>query len=539
MRRRWIPVALTLLGLCGWNVLPEAAAQGRRSRRGRRARKARKVDITVSRETTYITGPLNADGTVNYVAYLNAKYGKGVTKDNNAFVLLAQALGPEFVPSKVRSAVYQRLHIPLPPTNGKHFRRLDERYFRGKEKDPKAAAKAAKERLDDARFDAWQAKDDPVLAAWIAINEEPLKLVIAASHRSRYFYPITSTSEPPCAVDLLAPNSRNVREAVKALAARATLRLGAGDAAGAWSDVQTGWRLARLFGQGMSLVERLTAVAIEAIATETCITMAASEKLTAAEARRFLEQLRRLPGLPDAWDVLNSGERFVTLDLITTIARDGPSVLEPIMGQGDNGEDWGKLPLLRIKWDPTLRGVNSRFDALVVAGTKPTFAARKKVLDAWEVDRQRLAGTGGRVIERFGGSLFACIRNVARASRARGANKRMLGLLMGPVFTQLALPSPVNAVLLHERVRATGVLAVVSMALAAHRAEKGAYPADLRALSPTYLKTIPKDRFNGKPLIYRRKSGGYILYSVGSNLKHDGGKDDFKTGDVVVDTTED
>ena len=31
-----------------------------------------KVNITISKDTTYITGPLNKDGTVNYVAYLNA-----------------------------------------------------------------------------------------------------------------------------------------------------------------------------------------------------------------------------------------------------------------------------------------------------------------------------------------------------------------------------------------------------------------------------------------------------------------------------------
>ncbi len=43
-----------------------------------------KVKITVGKDTTYITGPLNADGTVNYVAYINAKHSKGVTPRNNA-----------------------------------------------------------------------------------------------------------------------------------------------------------------------------------------------------------------------------------------------------------------------------------------------------------------------------------------------------------------------------------------------------------------------------------------------------------------------
>jgi len=43
-----------------------------------------RVDIVVSPQTTYITAPVNADGTVNYVAYLDARHSEGVTADNNA-----------------------------------------------------------------------------------------------------------------------------------------------------------------------------------------------------------------------------------------------------------------------------------------------------------------------------------------------------------------------------------------------------------------------------------------------------------------------
>jgi len=43
--------------------------------------------ITVSKETTWITEPLNADGTVNYVAAADAWLSKGVTRENNAAIL--------------------------------------------------------------------------------------------------------------------------------------------------------------------------------------------------------------------------------------------------------------------------------------------------------------------------------------------------------------------------------------------------------------------------------------------------------------------
>ena len=36
--------------------------------------------IIISPETTVIDGPVNPNGTINYVAYLNAKYAEGTTQ---------------------------------------------------------------------------------------------------------------------------------------------------------------------------------------------------------------------------------------------------------------------------------------------------------------------------------------------------------------------------------------------------------------------------------------------------------------------------
>ncbi|MDX2064823.1 MAG: hypothetical protein SFX74_03670, partial [Fimbriimonadaceae bacterium] len=38
---------------------------------------------------------------------------------------------------------------------------------------------------------------------------------------------------------------------------------------------------------------------------------------------------------------------------------------------------------------------------------------------------------------------------------------------------------------------------------------------------PSNVSAIPKDPFTGKPLIYRRTSQGFMLYSLGTNLKDD------------------
>jgi hypothetical protein len=83
------------------------------------------------------------------------------------------------------------------------------------------------------------------------------------------------------------------------------------------------------------------------------------------------------------------------------------------------------------------------------------------------------------------------------------------------------------------RLRATehemhNALLLVALALRAHRAERGRYPADLGELvAAGYLSRLPDDPFAlSGTLRYRRLAGGdkYLLYSVGADGKDDGGK---------------
>ena len=63
----------------------------------------------------------------------------------------------------------------------------------------------------------------------------------------------------------------------------------------------------------------------------------------------------------------------------------------------------------------------------------------------------------------------------------------------------------------------------VILALRAYQLAHGKLPADLNALVPEFLDAVPADDFDGQPLRYapNRK----IVYSVGANLKDDGGNE--------------
>ena len=68
-------------------------------------------------------------------------------------------------------------------------------------------------------------------------------------------------------------------------------------------------------------------------------------------------------------------------------------------------------------------------------------------------------------------------------------------------------------------------LALTAVALEQFRVvHDNRYPATLSELTPKYLAATPMDPFDGRPLRYRKQGAGYVLYSIGPDLKDDGGK---------------
>ena len=67
-------------------------------------------------------------------------------------------------------------------------------------------------------------------------------------------------------------------------------------------------------------------------------------------------------------------------------------------------------------------------------------------------------------------------------------------------------------------------MVVTAIALKRYYLRHGKYPAALAELSPIYLRELPIDWMDGKPLRYRLKENGqFLLYSVGEDRKDDGG----------------
>jgi hypothetical protein len=109
--------------------------------------------------------------------------------------------------------------------------------------------------------------------------------------------------------------------------------------------------------------------------------------------------------------------------------------------------------------------------------------------------------------------------NLEQEARATLAGPAVYRSLASPLIPALSRALEKTA---YEQ--ATVSLARVACALERHRLATGSYPEKLAELTPRFIDRLPPDPVNGEPLKYRRDAPDrFVLYSVGSNLKDDGG----------------
>jgi len=112
---------------------------------------------------------------------------------------------------------------------------------------------------------------------------------------------------------------------------------------------------------------------------------------------------------------------------------------------------------------------------------------------------------------------------IAVAKKPYPAMLKTLPLPKDP-FCRMLLPVSDKAWLKYAINQTQNDILMLCFALRAYKADHGKYPADLKKLTPAYLKEIPADIFTaGNPLGYKVTGKTYTLYSIGPDGKDDGG----------------
>ena len=147
-----------------------------------------RLPVPIGKETTVITGPLRADGTIDYVKAINDKYGAGVTPENNGYVLWLKAVGtgPGSVETTVRDHVLAMAGAEGAPADD--LLRGYDRYLNDLNR-PEAALRNANEEMRTLATGLWRATDHPDMAAYLKANEGVLDRIEQAAEKPRWWVP--------------------------------------------------------------------------------------------------------------------------------------------------------------------------------------------------------------------------------------------------------------------------------------------------------------------------------------------------------------
>ncbi len=460
--------------------------------------------ITVGRDTTFVTGPLRADGTVDYVGAINARCSAGVTPENNAAVVLLRATGTkDIVGTYGRALWFERLGAKDVPDGADIYVSFREfmkaRVGKAKNVSEEDDRNQAWDQREETRErEPWQEGDDADMAAWIKRIETPLRIATQASRCERYYSPLVGIRpEAETVLGAQLPALGKLRALSNGLTARAMMRLGAGDMGGYREDLLTSARLGLLIMQGPLVLERLLGLAMVEQAYLR-IGPALGGRLTAGEARELLDALRGLKPMPEMVEAIDQCERLMPLDLIADVARFGPDSMsytasDPSLATRHVGLGVRVIP---VRFDDVMRECNALWDRDVMAARKSTYAERN-----------------------------AALREAAQARQAVAERQEWDGLRKGlDILVGLEAPSW-KTYARQDEVRMRGRLAELGLLLEIYRAGHGEYPDALAALPKDQVRGADEDFFSGGKMIYRREGKGYVVYSVGINARDDGGRE--------------
>lgn len=295
-----------------------------------------------------------------------------------------------------------------------------------------------------------------------------------------------------------------IRDAVRYLAARAMLHARRGRAREAMNDLAAAIRMGNHLAPEPAFASQVTRADCVAGVFDTLPRVLSAAAPSADETRPLAEALSRTD-LTQPWERAMQGELTFSLRFFDALrqAESGEAFLSRELGWNSRG---GTTALVQIR--AALLGLALRqMWPLTRVAWRP-FLALDEVhfLRRWEQQIRwcRLPYRQSK----------ADLEALSREVTAEAPWYAVVTRNWFPVFSQ--------ATAARDRGAACVGLMQAALALRAYQIEHGAYPASLAILRAAG-RTLPDDPFSGKPLVYRRRGKGYLIYSIGADLKDDRG----------------
>lgn len=329
----------------------------------------RSVPLKISKETTYITGPLKSDG--KQVDYFSAweleTYPRNMATEENGYRLLVQHLGmvPEPGATPARFAqLCEKLGLDAEsiqpdmtledPTS--HLIQFTER----------EGLEASLETLYEQLNMPWTSDNLPMMESWLAKNDAAIDLIVEAAGKSTFCIPLIRESEDDQLTDLPIPEVDHTRSYARALSARANYRIATGDIDGAIDDLIACKQLGRYVSRGGESMQLSVGIGIERFADSLGIASSRKHPPSKAQLERLINELDNLPPKGE-FGKAQLFERYTVLHAMQTIAS----------GKGTETV-WNSMIDMPQKvgydWNLVARRINQHFDGIIVLDDYPRLA---------------------------------------------------------------------------------------------------------------------------------------------------------------------
>ncbi len=357
---------------------------------------------------------------------------------------------------------------------------------------PKTATSASANTADRAQA------AEAVLAA-LKEYEPVLAELRAASRRPQCRFNIRYEEENPAGIVL--QHLSVLKKCVKILALRASAELALGRTDAAFQDLDQAFYLANASRSEPILISQLVRISQVQLIIQPLWEGLVERQWTDDQLKAFQDQLQRFDFVADCTRALQAERAFG--NAIITYVRNNPRVLV----------DGSVMDMVERSSVPSI--------AAALATAMPRGWLYREQLSYNQCFQQFLLPGITTNPPRFDPQLIQ-----QNADRLEKTMQNMWAMIREHrLACQQLLPAVANASRKFANVQTVLDQAAIACALERYRHTNGSFPETLEALTPGLMKAVSRDIIGGEPLHYRRTDNGqYLLYSVGWNVKDDGGQ---------------
>jgi len=323
--------------------------------------------------------------------------------------------------------------------------------------------------------------------------EEVVKYMESAEVKAALDLLKKGTEKSECRFDLdyskgagiLLPHLSEIRAMTRLLAVHAKLMAEKGDNEGAWNDIIPGCKLADALHSEPILISLLVRTAQYAIINQAAVDMCKTSLPNETQCEEIVRAIKPFTDLDPLVRAMD-GERILMSDWVFDQIESDPGKALGLM------TDTSVSVIERIAWRIITCKPLRQF---MQASCLDVYADITKFMETpyWSAPMSE----GHRMEE-----------NIPRWN----------------ILGRMLLPAVVNAKKNYASAMAKAEMTMTAMSLFRHKLAHGAFPATLAECDAKFLPLQPIDSFSGKALLYRPEGNGFVLYSVGENMKDDGAK---------------